>query len=188
MRVTSVCLGSLATNCYLVETLGGTALIDPAEPGERLRSFVGDRAIEYVVNTHGHFDHIGGNWEFPKAEVCLHPADLSYVDHAFPEHPPMDRLLTDGEEIVPGLTVLHTPGHSPGSIVLVGDCVLFSGDLLFASSIGRTDFPGGCWEEMASSLRRILDLPGEYAIYPGHGEATTLERERSANPFLRNLR
>jgi len=83
---------------------------------------------------------------------------------------------------------LHTPGHSPGSIVLRGDGVLFVGDLLFAGSIGRTDLPGGSTEDMRQSLRRIASLPGDYLVYPGHGPATSLERERRENPFLIDLR
>jgi hydroxyacylglutathione hydrolase len=114
----------------------------------------------------------------------MHEADLPYVDHFYPDHPPIDRYLHEGDEIVAGLTVLHTPGHSPGSIVLLADGALFAGDLLFAGSIGRTDLPGGASREMDESLRRIAGLAGDLTVYPGHGEATTLERERGTNPFL----
>ena len=188
MRVHTITLGALATNCYLIESPSGNVLIDPAEASPRLHDFVRDRKVDWVVNTHGHFDHIGGDWDFPEATVCLHEADLPYMDHAHPDHPPVGRYLSEGDEVIPGLSVLHTPGHSPGSIVLIGESALFSGDLLFYGSIGRTDFPGGSPREMTASLKRMLDLPGEYVIYPGHGETTTLERERAANPFLRNLR
>jgi glyoxylase-like metal-dependent hydrolase (beta-lactamase superfamily II) len=105
----------------------------------------------------------------------------------FPQHPPFQRLLRDGEELAEGVRVLHTPGHSPGSVVLALDGVLLTGDLLFAGSVGRTDLPGGSDEEMDRSLRKLLALSGEAVVYPGHGEATTLERERRRNPFLRGL-
>ena len=109
-------------------------------------------------------------------------------DHFFPDHGPIDQYLAEGDEIVAGLTVLHTPGHSPGSIVLLGDGALFAGDLLFAGSIGRTDLPGGSPREMDASLRRIVGLPGDMTVYPGHGGVTTLEAERESNPFLVSVR
>ena len=118
----------------------------------------------------------------------MHEVDLGYVDCFYPDHPPIDRYLHEGDEIVAGLRVLHTPGHSPGSIVLFADGMLFAGDLLFAGSIGRTDLPGGSPREMAESLRRIAGLQGDPTVYPGHGEATTLGRERGTNPFLLSMR
>jgi glyoxylase-like metal-dependent hydrolase (beta-lactamase superfamily II) len=189
MRIESICLGSLATNCYLVSVDGTTIIIDPAEPSELLHSFIGRRTIDLVVNTHGHFDHVGGNWVLQKqgARVRIHPADIPYVDHFYPDHPAIDSPLEEGEEIAGILRVLHVPGHSPGSIALKGDGVIFSGDLLFAGSIGRTDLPGGSVKAMRKSLERILALPGDVRIYPGHGEATTVENERRTNPFVRCL-
>ena len=190
MRIESICLGQLATNCYLLRVNGITVIIDPAEPSESLFSFIGERKIDLVVNTHGHFDHIGGNWALQEkgAQVLLHKEDLSFVDHFYPDHPSIDRYLEDGDEIAGVLRVLHVPGHSPGSIALIGEGTLFSGDLLFAGSIGRTDLPGGSMEKMRSSLRRITALAGDYRVYPGHGETTTLEKERRLNPFLSALR
>jgi len=189
MRIESICLGSLATNCYLVSVDGTTIIIDPAEPSESLHSFIGERTIDLVVNTHGHFDHVGGNWMLQEqgARICIHPADIPYVDHFYPDHPAIDTPLEEGEEIAGILRVLHVPGHSPGSIALQGDGVIFSGDLLFAGSIGRTDLPGGSMEAMRKSLERILTLPGDVRVYPGHGEATTVEKERRTNLFLRCL-
>lgn len=186
MQIESICLGALATNCYLVSANGTTIIIDPAEPSAPLHSLIGTRKVDLVVNTHGHFDHVGGDWVLREqgARIRLHQADLPYVDHYYPNHPPIDACLEDGEEIAGILRVLHVPGHSPGSIVLVGEGVAFSGDLLFAGSIGRTDLPGGSMEDMRESLRRLLALPGNTRVYPGHGEATTLEKERRTNPFL----
>jgi len=186
MRVETVCLGKLATNCYLIDADGTTILIDPAQSCEALSSFLAGRSVDLVVNTHGHFDHIGGDWDLQKrgAQLLIHKAALPMVDHFYPDHPQFDRYLKDGDLLPGGLRVMHTPGHSPGSIILVGEDVLFVGDLLFAGSIGRTDFPGGSMDEMNRSLSRLVDLPGEYLVYPGHGPATSLNKERRTNPFL----
>ena len=186
MEVASVCLGDLSTNCYLVSVDGKTILIDPAEASKALFSFLEGTKVDMVINTHGHFDHVGGNWTLQErgAELCLHRADLPLVDHFYPGHPPIDRYLNEGDHLAGLLTVFHVPGHSPGSVVFVGQGVLFSGDLLFAGSIGRTDLPGGSGEEMEASLRRICTLPDDYRVYPGHGEATTLGKEKRTNPFL----
>jgi hydroxyacylglutathione hydrolase len=187
IKVTSAVLGSLGTNAYLVDTGHHVLLVDPAADEPALRTLVGDRRIDFVVDTHGHFDHIGGNWAVPAGAVCIHEADAELGALFFPHHPPFQRLLRDGDELVPGVHVLHTPGHSPGSIVLVMDGVLLTGDLLFAGSIGRTDLPGGSDDEIETSLKNLLALSGDYVVYPGHGESTTLERERRQNPFLRGL-
>ncbi len=187
IHVSSACLGSLATNAYLIEAPGGTILVDPAADGPALRDLVGSRSVDLVIDTHGHFDHIGGNWAVASGAVCIHKADVELASLFFPQHPPFQRLLRDGDEPVRGVRVLHTPGHSPGSIVLVMDGTLVVGDLLFAGSIGRTDLPGGSDEEMDDSLRKLLALPGDYDVYPGHGSATTLDIERRRNPFLRGL-
>lgn len=184
MRVSSICLGPLATNCYLIETTAKRVLVDPAESSDQLFSFAGDRAIDIVVLTHGHFDHIGGAWAFDRADIMLHEADLPLVDHAYPDHPPIDAYLCEGDEIVPGLSVLHTPGHSPGSVVLRCDEGLIVGDLLFQGSIGRTDLPGGVPRDMLASLKRIVELKGDAIVYPGHGPTTTLQEERRSNPYL----
>jgi len=189
MRVERVILGELATNCYLVEGNGVTILIDPAVADARLLTFLNGRKVDLVVNTHGHFDHVGGNWALKEqgAELLIHRADVPFVDEVYPEHPPFDRYIDEGDEIGGILRVIHTPGHSPGSIVLVGDGVLFTGDLIFAGSIGRTDFPGGSFPEMRRSLARIFALDTDFRIYPGHGPQTSLSAERRMNPYLREI-
>lgn len=188
MRVSSVCLGSLATNCYLVELESGTLLIDPAEDSPALHALIDDRSIDIVVLTHGHFDHVGGAWAVDSPEIVMHREDLPFVDQFLPEHGPIHRFIADGDEILPGVKVLHLPGHSPGSVVLQVEDALFVGDVLFAGSIGRTDLPSGSMKVMAESLRRLTALPGDYDVYPGHGAFTTLNCERQINPYIRMLR
>jgi len=187
MRVSSACLGPLGTNCYLIEIDSGILLVDPADESPALRALIGDRSIDAVVLTHGHFDHVGGAWAVSGVPVALHPNDLPFVDQAFPGHGPIERRLEDGTEILSGVEVVHLPGHSPGSVALRIADALFVGDVLFAGSIGRTDLPGGSNDAMVASLRRLAALPGEYDVYPGHGPATTLDRERATNPYLREV-
>jgi len=187
MRVTSACLGPLQTNTYLVETQDRRILVDPAEDSDALRAFVGPRPVDLIIDTHGHFDHTGGNWAYDGVDVRIHEDDLRFLDQAYPGHPAIREFLREGEDIVAGVTVLHTPGHSPGSICLIGEGILIAGDLLFAGSIGRTDLPGGSMAQMWSSLKRIVALPGDYIVYPGHGPQTTLDAERRSNPFLQDV-
>jgi glyoxylase-like metal-dependent hydrolase (beta-lactamase superfamily II) len=190
MNVETLCLGPLQTNCYLVELPSGLLVIDPAEPAPALLDAIGVRRVILVLDTHGHFDHVGGNAALARrgTPVALHSADIPLVEEWFPEHPPIDRHLVDGEEIAPGLHAVHVPGHSPGSMMFVGHGLAFCGDLVFAGSIGRTDLPGSSPQAMAASLRRLLNLPDETTLYPGHGPPTLLARERETNPFLGDLR
>ena len=188
MRISSACLGSLATNCYLIELDSGNLLIDPAENGEALHKLINGRSIDWVVLTHGHFDHVGGAWAVPGAQVAMHRDDLPFVDHAYPHHDEIDRLIQDGDELLTGVETMHLPGHSPGSIALKIEDALFVGDVLFAGSIGRTDLPSGSMKVLSVSLRRLTALHGDFDVYPGHGDFTTLNCERQINPYLRMLR
>jgi glyoxylase-like metal-dependent hydrolase (beta-lactamase superfamily II) len=189
MKVETLCLGPLATNCYLVEIGETLVVIDPGEPEVTLLQAIEDREIRWVLNTHGHFDHVGGNWELAKrgAPLAIHPEDMPFLDEWFPDHTPVDHLLADGEHIADALKVLSLPGHSPGSVIFATDDTIFGGDLLFAGSIGRTDLPGGSPETMIRSLRALLAFPDETMVFPGHGPPTTIGRERATNPFLRGL-
>jgi glyoxylase-like metal-dependent hydrolase (beta-lactamase superfamily II) len=188
MRVTTACLGPLGTHCYLIEVRDKILLVDPAEDSQALHSLIAGRSVDTVVLTHGHFDHVGGAWAVEASEIVMHSADLPFVDEYFPDHGSIDRFVQEGDEILPGIAVMHMPGHSPGSLVLQTEDRLFVGDVLFAGSIGRTDLPAGSMPLMMDSLRRLMALPGDFAVYPGHGESTRLEQERRTNPYLRMVR
>jgi glyoxylase-like metal-dependent hydrolase (beta-lactamase superfamily II) len=200
-----VIVGALETNCYLVfcpETLE-CAVVDPGAEAEKIFLVITRLGLKpiLILNTHGHVDHIGANRDIKDrfgVPLCIHPADspmLQAIQHfelgfffEEKESPPADRLLKDGEKIRIGhfdLEVIHTPGHSPGSVSFLADKVLFSGDTLFWGGVGRTDLPGGSWKDLEKSLRtRILTLPEETLVFPGHGPLTTVGEEKNSNPLV----
>ena len=205
MKVHSFLIGPLETNAYLfIDGSGPLAiLIDPGLESEGIYDVILQERLHLaaIVNTHGHFEHVCGNAFFKTktgAPILLHKDDVGLMQQAaqqalyfgfrVPNLPVPDRLLTDGEEVVVGgscLRVLHTPGHTPGGICLYGNGVVFVGDLLFAGSVGRTDLPGGSYDLLLNSIRnKLLSLPDETVVYPGHGPATTIGKERLHNPFL----
>lgn len=201
-------VGPLGANCYLLgDRPGGTGVVvDPGGEVDRILALVLRHrlSLQYIVNTHGHVDHIGGNGRLQEAtgaKIAVHAADAPLlVDPAGNlslwlgpqlrvEGPPADLLLRQGDELTCGelkLRVLHTPGHTPGSICLLAPGgVLLTGDTLFAGSVGRTDFPGGDLATLLSSIeQQLLTLPDETRVYPGHGEPTSVGEERRGNPFL----
>ncbi len=204
-------VGALSTNSFVVncqETLQA-AVIDPglvsrSEIGV-ISSYIIENGLElkFIVNTHGHPDHTCGNKAVKDrfhVPICIHQADAYMLGETGLEtaryfgydcvSPPADIILGDGNYVKFGnvaLRVLHTPGHSFGSIVLLGETEVFTGDTLFAGSIGRTDFPGSSEGEMWTSLRKLVKLPDDFAVYPGHGLASTMGEEKRVNPFLRTL-
>ena len=201
MRVQSLTVGPFAVSCHIVsgsEGGGNVLVIDPGGEPERILRVLRGAGLTpaIVVNTHGHGDHIGANaalkQAFPEAILAAH---LSALFGYRAVSPPPDRLLADGDILKVGdlaFEVIHVPGHSPGGICLgrpaVDDepPVLFTGDVLFAGSIGRTDFPGSDHELLLEGIRRrILTWPDETVVYPGHGPPTTIGRERRENPFIR---
>ena len=206
MIIEGLVVGPLASNCYIVgaESNKEGMIIDPGADAEVILKKVSDLGldIKHIVLTHGHIDHIGALKEIKEAtgaEIAVHAEDAaslqgqSFVAEQFgipfQDPPPPDRLLQDGDSIDIGdlrFSVLHTPGHSPGGICLFGEGALFSGDTLFNFGIGRYDLPGGDYYQLMNSITtRLMVLPDETAVYPGHGPATTIGAERRANPFLR---
>jgi len=205
MQIETLAVGPLQVNCFIVacEKTRETLVVDPGDEAERIlqRLQENDLQLKIVVNTHGHFDHIGGNRrlvEASGAELLIHQADLPVLRRAR-EHaaiygmsvtpsPEPTRLLAGGETIEVGemsLQVLHTPGHSPGGICLLGEGHLFVGDTLFAGSVGRTDLPGGDHDTLIDGIRRqLLILPEATVVHPGHGPDTTIGREKRVNPYL----
>jgi hydroxyacylglutathione hydrolase len=203
--VKMLCVGMLQTNCYVVgcEDTKEGAIIDPGGDAKDILAEVerlGLR-IKYVINTHGHFDHTLANKEVVKATeapLAMHSADVPMLTKgggAFffgmmgKASPPADTILDEGQVLTLGkikLKVLHTPGHSPGSICLYSEeeGMLFDGDVLFNMGIGRYDLPGGNYDVLMDSIQKLLALPDETTVYPGHGPATTIGRERRSNPFL----
>lgn len=206
---TVVAKGLVDTNCYLLacpETREAM-IIDPGafSPGE-IKTILGlitqhDLKPRYILNTHGHIDHIAGNGQVKKAtesELLIHSNDADMIGSGTMNgsfmfgkefvSPPADRQLKDGEQIELGkliIKVLHTPGHTPGCICLYVDGTLFSGDTLFAGSVGRTDLPGGDENAIIRSIRgKLMILPNETIVRPGHGPRTTIGAERESNPFL----
>jgi glyoxylase-like metal-dependent hydrolase (beta-lactamase superfamily II) len=196
MFVKMFTVGMLGTNCYVVgdKDSGEAVVIDPGFDSEPEAQQILDEIernglhIKYIVNTHGHPDHNGGNSilkNHSHAPILIHEADAPMLNG-----PPADRRLREGDIIEAGkvkLKVIHTPGHSPGSTALLTEDYVFSGDTLFAGSIGRYDLPGASHEELVNSLKKLLTLPDHVKVCPGHGPATTIGEERRTNPFLRNF-
>ncbi len=189
LTIQTLLVGVLGTNCYLVSDPESREMlvIDPGAEAERILAAIraGGVKVAAIVNTHGHWDHIGANGEVKEATgapLLIHEADAGITS------PPADRLLHGEEELPLGrfkLRVIHTPGHSPGSICLYLPGVLFSGDTLFAESVGRTDLPGGSLSQLVSSIReKLFVLPDETVVHPGHGPSTTVGEERSLNPYV----
>jgi len=198
-------VGPLASNCYIVgsEVTGEGMIIDPGDEAKQILRKIKDLQldIKFIILTHGHIDHIGAVREVSEAtgaEVCVHTDDAqslkgwrmsSILGSSYPAPPPPDRLLKDGDSIdISDLhfLVLHTPGHTPGGICLLGQGVVFTGDTLFNYGVGRTDLPGGSHSQLLNSLHtKLMILPDDTVVYPGHGPETTIGAERRGNPFLR---
>jgi len=205
-------VGALYTNCYVVgcNETKEALIIDPGFDTELVAKRILREAdqlelqIKYIVNTHGHPDHIAGNGIVKKltsAPILIHEYDAPMLTRATENLtmlfglrtaslPPADRILHNGDAIKVGevmLRVLHTPGHTRGSISILGNDVVFTGDTLFAGSIGRTDLPDSSPKEIMSSLKKLTILQDHIKVYPGHGPASTIGEEKKSNPFLQNL-
>lgn len=207
MIIERVVVSPFATNCYIVgsESSQEGIIIDPGDESKVILRKVADLGldIKLIVLTHGHIDHIGALKDVKEAtgaEMAIHTDDaqslrgkggliISLVSGlSYPKPPPPDRLLKDGDSLDVAdlhLRVLHTPGHTPGGICLSGEGVVLSGDTLFNSGIGRTDLPGGSYRQLMESIHtKLMVLPDDTIVYPGHGPETTIGAERAGNPFL----
>ncbi len=200
MYVNAMPVGMIGTNCYVLgdQETASLAIIDPGDQAETIERMVKSSGMEVkmVLLTHGHFDHVTGLPGVlrlhPGVPVYIHQAD--YSEAVSPNQfsngigaIPNVHYYKDGDTVQLGsltIEVLGTPGHTPGSVTLKVEDALFTGDTLFAGSCGRTDFMGGSQKEMMKSLYRLSQLPGDYAVYPGHEGYSRLSRERKYNPFM----
>ena len=195
LKVHTLPLGAYQTNCYILheEQSKTCCIIDPGYTPEVVLDYLEEKGLtaEAILLTHGHFDHVGGVKQIAAETGCkvyIHPDDLSmppmmtngpiYYTHTYSEG---KQLTLAGTTI----SVLHTPGHTPGSVCLIADNYLFAGDTLFARSCGRTDLPGGSWTAIKKSLSRLASFQTNYWVLSGHGESTTLAEEKRYNPYLK---
>ncbi len=203
MKVKTFELGPLQTNTYVLwdEDTREAIVVDPADEPDTILGFLKDNnlTLKYIFLTHAHFDHVGAVPEIKEATkvpLLLHKEELYIYEAArdmaafwgfdIDPLPEVDRPLEEGFTLSLGekqFQVIHTPGHSPGSICLYGSGMVFTGDTIFAGSVGRTDFEGGDINKLRESFRRLMKLPDETQVFPGHGPSTTIVIERDHNPF-----
>lgn len=205
MKVKQQHFGSINNNCYLItdETTDKSALVDCTEASDKMYDFIGSADLEYILLTHGHFDHIIGARDVKEkygAKVVVSAPDepmlssgklslASFMD-AVQNNVKSDIVVSDGDVINLGslkIKVIATPGHTKGSVCYLVENALFSGDTLFYMSCGRTDFPSGSSDEMIASLKRLKNLGGDYTVYTGHDNITDLDFERKNNPYMKLL-
>ncbi len=207
MNVKGFELGPLQTNTYILWKDGqpDAMVIDPADEPETILDFLKENALllKYIFLTHAHFDHVGAVPEIKKAtgaKIILHPEEMLIYEAArdmaafwgydIDPLPEVDETPGDGYSIsLAGqeFKIIHTPGHSPGSVSLYIEGMVFTGDTIFAGSVGRTDFEGGDINKLISSYRRLMELPDDTRIFPGHGPTSTIGVERQENPFSREF-
>jgi glyoxylase-like metal-dependent hydrolase (beta-lactamase superfamily II) len=198
MLIETFTVGNLSTNCYVVSSqrTKDAIIIDPgldfSSEANQIFDYIAQAGlnVKLIVNTHGHPDHISGDAIFQEkynVPICIHRFDAASLEGLENRKFPAAVLLEDGSLIKFGnesLKVMHTPGHTRGSVCLLGERLVFTGDTLFAGGIGRTDFPGGCDSDMRLSLQKLMRLPDYFLIYPGHGPTSMMGEEKRVNPFL----
>ena len=202
-QIKSITLGELGNNCYLItdQASGLSALVDCTDDSKEMRDFIGSAKLEYILLTHGHFDHIGGVAAISRdygAKVVISAQDASMLSSGKASLSAFfgikqnkitpDLTVSEGSSLMLGETqikVLATPGHTKGGVCyLLKDCI-FTGDTLFFCSCGRTDFPGGSSKEIMQSLKRLATLEDSLKVYPGHDRTSTIAFEKANNPFMR---
>ncbi len=203
MKVISEKFGSMDNNCSLIidEKTNQSVLVDCNEFSQKMIDMIGDTDLKYILLTHGHFDHIIGVKSVKEkygAQVVISKEDepmlnssklsLAVFCNAPQNNVDADIIVKDGDEITLGeikIKVMATPGHTSGSVCYIAENCIFSGDTLFYCSCGRTDFPSGSPEQMMSSLQKLKALDGDYKVYTGHNNLTTLDFERKNNPYMK---
>jgi glyoxylase-like metal-dependent hydrolase (beta-lactamase superfamily II) len=203
--IESLTVGPIQANCYVLgcDETRQAAVIDPGDEADRILMTLArpNLTLRYIINTHGHFDHVGANKRLKDvtgAPILIHRLDAPMLKQlsasaaswglSADDSPTADRMLEDGDTVSVGtitLKVLHTPGHTQGGISLLADGCVFVGDTLFAGSVGRTDFPGGNAATLKHSIQtKLFTLADEVVVYPGHMQPTTVGTERRTNPFV----
>ncbi|MFH1854032.1 MAG: MBL fold metallo-hydrolase [Candidatus Omnitrophota bacterium] len=201
MIIKKITVGPMETNCYIAgdESTREAVVIDPGGDYNKIKKIIGREGLKpiAIINTHGHGDHIIANDEFG-LPVWIHRQDADFLGDPSKNLSaefglmfranPAKRLLERGDTLTVGkysLEVIHTPGHTPGSICLKGDGIIFSGDTLFYEGIGRTDFSYGSQEDILKSIKeKLFTLEDRYVVYPGHGPSTTIGHEKTRNPYI----
>ena len=206
MYLHKLVVGSLGANCYILASDNKEAVvIDPGGDAKGILNFINKNefVVKKIILTHGHYDHVAACEEVSKATkapICIHKEDeillrqpsenLSfYLGCNFSISQKVENIF-GGQQLLVGdlkLEIVHTPGHTPGSVSIKVSELLFTGDLLFAGSVGRTDLSGGSYKNLIGSLKRILVFPDNTRVLPGHSEETTLKEEKKINPFLQNI-
>lgn len=207
MLIESIVVGPLGVNCFILGDRQSNEgmIVDPGADCDKILAAVSrfGLTVKYIVNTHGHFDHVGCNrpvQEKTGAELLIHEKDVPLLSQAsrsaqmyglsVEDSPAPSRFLTDGMRLELGkrsIEILHTPGHTQGGccLLLAGQGVVITGDTLFADSVGRTDLPGGSHEQLIASIKaKLMPLPDETVVWPGHGPSSTIGRERRLNPYI----
>ncbi|MBQ6601725.1 MAG: MBL fold metallo-hydrolase [Clostridia bacterium] len=208
LKLTTFSPSMVYANCYILkdEASGEALVVDPGAYNQCFENMLrqeGITSLKYILLTHGHFDHIGGIKKLKAGfggeivihgedEACLQDGDKSLASgFGFEQNSvKADKILCDGDELALGdfsVRVIHTPGHTRGSVCYAVSDMIFSGDTLFKGTVGRTDFPGGSFDEIVKSLSKLAFLEGDYKVYPGHDVSTTLERERRYNPYMKGI-
>ncbi len=207
MKIDRIVIGQLQSNCYIIydEKSLDAMVVDPGDEPDRILHTINTKGLRvvYIVCTHGHFDHIGAVSELKEGtpgKIALHRDELALYRRAADQaamwgfdvgsQPQPDVFVAEGDELPVGnlkFTVLSTPGHSPGGICLYGDGIVLTGDTVFAGSVGRTDLFGGNIDALKKSFRRIISLPPDTVILPGHGDPSTVRQEKESNFFIYEL-